>query len=256
MSKPFWQMTKSRVWCYFCNKSFEDELRLIAHQKMMHFRCPICKRLRQSTKALASHMSSAHREELLKVPNAIEGRDAPDNNVFGMKGIPENIYIEWLSSIDPDFGQRHELSLEGAVMANDTTRFAVMTHMASQANITYNQYNQFQRANVHVNQGLGTVLTAKGVVSADSLQKEEQKFIPDDPATAQRKYEIAMRKARELLDDAMEKYIEERKEKVKRQKQHEEMYFTPTDGLSVFEMRANYLRQQLQKEGGSLCNIR
>ena len=234
-------MSKSKVWCYFCNKSFEDEIRLITHQKMTHFRCPICRRVRQSTKALANHMSSAHREELVRVPNAIEGRDSPNNTVFGMKGIPENIYIEWLSSVDPDFGKRQDLAIDGVVMANDATRFAVMTHMASAANITYSQYNQFQRASVHVNQGLGTVLTAKGVVAAETLQKEEQRFIPDDPATAQRKYEIAMRKAREILDDAMEKYVEERKEKVKRQKQNEVMYFTPVDGLSVFEMRARYI---------------
>ena len=235
----------SRVWCYFCNKSFEDEMRLITHQKMMHFRCPICRRVRQSTKALASHMSSAHREELKSVPNAVEGRDSPNNTVFGMKGIPENIYIGWLTSIDPEFGQHSkDVSLDGAVMANDATRFAVMAHMASSANVAFGQYNQFQRASIHVNQGLGTVLTAKGMVATESLQKEEQKFTPDDPATAQRKYDVAMRKAREMIEEATEKFIQERKERVKRQKQHEELYFKPVDGLSVHELRARHLRSQ------------
>ena len=192
-------------------------------------------------------MSSAHREELTKVPNSVEGRESPNNTVFGMKGIPENIYIEWLTSIDPEFGQHtKEMSLDGAVMANDATRVAVMAHMTSSANVAFSQYNQFQRANVHVNQGLGTVLTAKGIVATETLQKEEQKFIPDDPATAQRKYDVAMRKAREMIDEAMEKFIEERKAKVKRQKQHEQLYFPPTNGLSVHELHAQYIRSRSQ----------
>lgn len=69
-----------------------------------------------------------------------------------------------------------------------------------------------------------------------------RRAIPDDPAAAQRKYEIAMRKAKEVVDEAMAQGIRERKGKLKEQKKVEVMYFIPVDGMSVFEMRARYLR--------------
>lgn len=212
---------------------------------MSHFRCPICQRIKVSTKSLSSHMSTAHKEVLEKVPNAVAGRDSPNNTVFGMKGIPENVYVGWLTSVDPDFKEHaKDVSLEGAVFASDATRFAAMTHMAARNNITYGQFNQFQKAAVQVNQGLGTVLTARGVVATDALQKQESRVALDDPSAAQRKYEIAMRRAQELIDEAMDKSLRDRAEKVKKQKRQEEMYFTPENGLSVHEMRALYLMQK------------
>jgi hypothetical protein len=69
-----------------------------------------------------------------------------------------------------------------------------------------------------------------------------RRAIPDDPAAAQRKYEIAMRKAKEVVDEAMAQGIREREGKLKEQKKVEVMYFILVDGMSVFEMRARYLR--------------
>lgn len=199
-----------------------------------------------STKSLSAHMSSAHKEMLEKVPNAVEGRDSPNNAVFGMKGIPENVYVGWLTSVDADFKEHAKgVALDGAYIASEATRFAAMNHLAARNNVTFGQFNQFQKASVHVNQGLGTVLTAKGVVTTDTLQREERRAMQDDPATAQRKYEIAMRRAQELIDTAMEKSLRERSQRVKRQKRHEEMYFKPQNGLSVYEMRALYLMEHL-----------
>ena len=74
--------TKNTIWCYFCNKSFVDENQLIAHQKMVHFRCPVCRRVKLNSSALATHMSTVHKEILKAVPNAIPERDSPDNSVL------------------------------------------------------------------------------------------------------------------------------------------------------------------------------
>jgi hypothetical protein len=196
-------------------------------------------------------MSSVHKQILEKVPNAIEGRDSPANSVFGMKGIPESVYISWLTSVDPEFKENtKDVTLDGAFFANDATRFAAMSHMASSANVTFNQVNQFLRANVQVNQGIGTVVTAKGVVATDTLQKSVRRSAADDPATAQRRYEIAMRRAKEIIDEATEQAVRERKRKMKEQKKSETMYFKPVEGLTVFEMRARFLMSQHGPPGG------
>jgi hypothetical protein len=238
-------MSKAGVWCYFCNRSFADEDGLITHQKMTHFRCPICRRSNRSTAALSNHVSLVHKEILEKVPNAIEGRDSPNNSVFGMKGIPENVYVAWLTSVDADFKEHAKgVSLEGAFLANEATRFAAMSHAATAANITYNQFNQFHRGNVQVNQGLGTVITAKGVVSADSLQTEKKTVVREDSAAVQRRYDLAMRRAKEIVDEAVTEAARDRKKKWREQRKKEVRFFVPVDGLSVHELRAKFLREK------------
>jgi hypothetical protein len=77
-----------------------------------------------------------HKQILEKVPNAIEGRESPDNAVFGMRGIPENVYVAWLTSVDPEFKKSAQnVNLEGAYLANDTTRIAAMNLIASTSNV-------------------------------------------------------------------------------------------------------------------------
>src|SRR5690606_4942052 len=41
--------------------------------------------------ALRVHMGSVHKENLARVPNAKEGRDDVDTDVFGMEGVPEEL---------------------------------------------------------------------------------------------------------------------------------------------------------------------
>jgi hypothetical protein len=129
---------------------------------MTHFRCPICHRVRLSSSQLQAHLSSVHKQILEKIPNAIEGRDSPDNTVFGMRGIPENVYVAWLKSVDPEFKKNaQDVTIEDAYLANDATRLAAMNLMASSANVAFGQVNQFLRSNVQVNQGIGTVATCR-----------------------------------------------------------------------------------------------
>lgn len=239
-----------KAWCYFCDKVFDNEVHLINHQKMLHFRCPICRRQKLSSKSLSEHMSSVHKQILEKVPNALKGRESPDNAVFGMRGIPEAEYIKWLTSINPDFREKARgINLEGAVLANDMTRIASLAHKTAAQNIAFNQLNQFNAA-VNVNPGQSTLITARGIVNSDSVLQQQMKIQQkiraggDDIAQVQRKYDVAMQKAKEIVEDLMYQAEKERKQRSKLKSRNETLYFEPKDDLSVFEMRANFLREQ------------
>jgi hypothetical protein len=219
---------------------------------MTHFRCPICSRIRLSSSHLQTHVSTVHKQIPKKVPNAVEGRESPDNAVFGMRGIPENVYVTWLTSVDPEFKKNAQnVNLDGAYLANDAMRIAAMNLIASTSNVAFSEVNQFLRANVQVNQGMGTVVTARGVVPTDDLARATKRRTPDDVAAfaAQRRYENGMRMAREIIEEAMAQGVRERRERLREQKRTEVMYFEPIDGLSVFEMRARYLRARKLEAG-------
>jgi len=90
-----------KPFCYFCDKTFENEIVLHQHQKSKHFMCSICKKKFPTTLNLSSHIMKDHHTKLskysipnLRIPNAIEGRDSPDNNIFGMTGVPKAIVQE------------------------------------------------------------------------------------------------------------------------------------------------------------------
>ncbi|OHT16791.1 Zinc finger, C2H2 type family protein [Tritrichomonas foetus] len=236
---------KQKVWCYFCDKVFDDEVHLINHQRMFHFRCPICRRQKMNCKLLVEHMSGVHKQILEKVPNALEGKDSPDNVVFGMKGIPETEYVRWLTSVNPEFREKaRNINLDGAVFANDVTRMASLAHKTAAHNITYNQLNQFNAA-VSFNPGQGTMITARGLINSDTMQSQQRRSAPvDDVAAAQRRYDIAMRKAKEIIEDAMYQSEKERKRRAREKAKNEILYFEPENGLSVFEMRAKYLQEK------------
>lgn len=235
---------KQKAWCYFCDKVFDSEVHLIDHQKKVHFRCPICRRQKISSKALSEHYSQVHKKILDKVPYALKDRESPDNAVFGMRGIPENEYLKWLSSINPDFREKSKgMNFEGAVLANDTTRMASLHHKAAAQNITFNQLNQFN-STVNVNPEQSTRITARGIVNSDQLDqsKVSQRV---DIAQVQRRYDIAMQKAKEIVDDLMHQAEKERKQRSRLKAKNETLYFeVPQNGLSVFEMRAIFIREQ------------
>jgi hypothetical protein len=162
-----------------------------------------------------------------------------------MKGIPENVYVQWLTSVDPEFKERTKgVNTDGAFLGSDAMRIASMSHMAVAATMPFREFNQFQRASVQVNQGIGTILTAHGVVASDSLPRETRRSGADDPVAAQRRYDLAMRRAKSLIDEALAQGVRDRKRKVQAERKTETMYFTPVDGLSVFEMRARFLLGQ------------
>lgn len=240
-----------KVWCYFCDRVFDNEVHLINHQKMVHFRCQICRRQKLNSKALSDHMSQVHKEILEKVPNALPDRDSPDNTVFGMRGIPESEYVKWLTSINPEFREKTKgINFQGAVLANDMTRMASLAHKTAAQNITFNQLNQFNSA-VNVNPGQSTLITARGIVNSESALQQQQKIQQriqagsDDVAQVQRRYDVAMQKAKEIVDDLMYQAEKERKQRTKLRSKSETLYYeVPPNGLSVFEMRANFIKEQ------------
>lgn len=83
-----------KPFCYFCEKVFPNEIVLHQHQKSKHFTCHICYKKFPTTSNLVSHVSKLHSVQLQKVPNAIEGRDAADINIFGMNGVPKHVVRE------------------------------------------------------------------------------------------------------------------------------------------------------------------
>lgn len=76
------------IWCYYCDRTFQDEPTLIVHQKNKHWKCEECNRKLNSAKALGIHCIQVHKVPLISVPAAKEGRDSPQMEIYGMAGIP------------------------------------------------------------------------------------------------------------------------------------------------------------------------
>jgi len=87
---------QTKPFCFFCDRSFEDETVLVQHQRAKHFRCPECddgaiRGKCESVQGLIVHTLKVHGKTLSRVPNALQGRDNPELNVYGMDGIPEEV---------------------------------------------------------------------------------------------------------------------------------------------------------------------
>lgn len=76
-----------RIYCWYCERDFASEHELVHHQKEKHLKCPTCYKRMVSTSGLVVHAMQVHKRAVT-VPNAIEGREDPRVDVFGMQGIP------------------------------------------------------------------------------------------------------------------------------------------------------------------------
>merc|ERR1719356_1253362 len=90
---------QQKLFCFFCDRNFEDENVLVQHQRAKHFRCAECDISAvpgkcESVQGLIVHTLKVHGKSLSRVPNALQGRDHPELNVYGMDGIPENVLKE------------------------------------------------------------------------------------------------------------------------------------------------------------------
>eukprot|EP00871_Galdieria_phlegrea_P005531 jgi/Galph1/597/GphlegSOOS_G5404.1 len=83
-----------RIFCWYCDRDFQEEKILASHQKEKHFKCQWCNKRLMSVKGLVVHAQQVHKEEVNKVPNAVEGRDSIEYDVFGMEGIPQSYWEE------------------------------------------------------------------------------------------------------------------------------------------------------------------
>eukprot|EP00644_Phytophthora_capsici_P006255 jgi/Phyca11/117055/e_gw1.32.280.1 len=77
-----------RIFCYYCNRNFDDERVLILHQKARHFKCPTCHKKLTTISGMSIHMQQVHKETLQSIPNAKPGKESADVEVYGMEGVP------------------------------------------------------------------------------------------------------------------------------------------------------------------------
>ncbi|ESQ33735.1 hypothetical protein EUTSA_v10008022mg [Eutrema salsugineum] len=80
-----------KVWCYYCDREFDDEKILVQHQKAKHFKCHVCHKKLSTASGMVIHVLQVHKENVTKVPNAKDGRDSTDIEIYGMQGIPPDV---------------------------------------------------------------------------------------------------------------------------------------------------------------------
>lgn len=85
---------KDEVYCFYCEREFEDEKLLILHQKAKHFKCEVCNKKLLTVGGLVIHMQQVHKQKQEKVPAANTGRDRIEYEVYGMAGIPREFLTE------------------------------------------------------------------------------------------------------------------------------------------------------------------
>lgn len=76
------------IFCYYCDRLFENERVLIQHQRAKHFKCPKCSKRISSAHGMMVHMFQVHQATIESVPAAKEGRASFDIEIFGMDGVP------------------------------------------------------------------------------------------------------------------------------------------------------------------------
>ena len=77
-----------KPWCWYCDREFDDDKILINHQKAKHFKCDFCNKKLSTAGGLVIHLENVHRETIRAIPNAIDGRESVDVEIFGMEGVP------------------------------------------------------------------------------------------------------------------------------------------------------------------------
>ena len=55
-----------KVWCFYCEREFEDEKILIQHQKAKHFKCHVCHKKLSSAGGMLIHVLQVHKESVSK----------------------------------------------------------------------------------------------------------------------------------------------------------------------------------------------
>lgn len=85
---------KQIIFCYYCDRIYENERVLIQHQRAKHFKCPQCHKRISTAQGMMVHMFQVHKETIEHVPGAKEGRDSFEVEIFGMDGVPAEVVEE------------------------------------------------------------------------------------------------------------------------------------------------------------------
>ena len=100
------QKLLERVWCYYCERDFDDQSILVAHQRAKHYKCNTCGRRLETASGLHTHCSQVHKENLEKVDNAMPGREGFEVTVYGMIGMPEVLLEHHRQTLTTEFFKR------------------------------------------------------------------------------------------------------------------------------------------------------
>lgn len=92
----------SKVWCYYCDREFDDEKILVQHQKAKHFKCHVCHKKLSTAGGMSIHVLQVHKENVTKVPNAKPGRESTEIEIYGMQGIPPDVLAAHYGDEDDD----------------------------------------------------------------------------------------------------------------------------------------------------------
>lgn len=55
-----------KVFCYYCDREFDDEKILVQHQKAKHFKCHVCHKKLSTAGGMAIHVLQVHKESVTK----------------------------------------------------------------------------------------------------------------------------------------------------------------------------------------------
>ena len=55
---------KTYIWCYYCDREFDDENTLVSHQVARHFKCTTCGKKLGTFRGLLSHAKITHNIEI------------------------------------------------------------------------------------------------------------------------------------------------------------------------------------------------
>ncbi|CAN1225611.1 Protein SUPPRESSOR OF FRI 4 [Linum grandiflorum] len=67
----------SKVWCYYCDREFDDEKILVQHQKAKHFKCHVCHKKLSTAGGMTIHVLQVHKESVTKyvLPHTMKAVD-------------------------------------------------------------------------------------------------------------------------------------------------------------------------------------
>eukprot|EP00040_Diaphanoeca_grandis_P038813 m.257407 g.257407 ORF g.257407 m.257407 type:complete len:398 (-) comp35275_c0_seq1:257-1450(-) len=77
----------TNIFCWYCDREFDNEDTLIQHQKARHFKCPFCSKRLYTAPGMVIHCNQVHKEEIKEVPNSLPGREDVSIEIFGMAGV-------------------------------------------------------------------------------------------------------------------------------------------------------------------------
>ena len=96
----------NKPFCWYCDRSFDDEKILQNHQKACHFRCPTCRKRFSDGRAVAVHFEKVHNHPLKefilffytvilivsRIPKSNPATSDPEQVINGLNGVkPEYI---------------------------------------------------------------------------------------------------------------------------------------------------------------------